>query len=64
VNHVDHFFNGVGQKIEYNNDNKFLATCEEIVNIYSISHDLIHNVITLVEKQMKEERNIATIAPN
>jgi hypothetical protein len=64
VNHVDHFFNGVGQKIEYNdNDNKFVATCKKIINIYSICHDLIHSIITLVEKQMKEERNIATIAP-
>jgi len=64
VNHVDHFFYGAARKIEYNdNDNKFVATCEEIINIYSISHDLIHSIITLVEKQMKEKRNIATIAP-
>jgi len=57
-NHMEHYFNEACRKIEYNNknDNKFVATCEEIINTYSISHDLIHSIITLVEKQMKEER--------
>jgi len=49
---VKHFFDGVEQK-EIVCDEKFVDTCEELINRYCTVNDTIHNIITLVENALQ-----------
>ncbi len=49
---MKHFFDGVEQK-EIVCDEKFVDTCEELINRYCTVNDTIHNIITLVENALQ-----------